>query len=122
MSFDSEDQSGRLESLLSMGGRLADAVEADIAALEKGEFQDLRTTDPEIARLSLLYAREVSAVKAAGGLKKAPAAIIAKLRKASTRLSHSLLRHERLVACMRQATEGLVAGRVWPQLGTDEYP
>ena len=48
------------------------------------------------------------AVKAAGGLKKAPAAIIAKLKKASARLSQSLVRHERLVAAMRQATEGLV--------------
>lgn len=108
MSTNMQDQEPRVTNLLLMGNRLADAVEADIAALERGAFQELRTTDPEIARISALYAREVANVKAAGGLKSLPPTLIEKLKESSARLTHGLTRHGSLVAVMRQATEGLV--------------
>ena len=102
------DQIPRLEHLLAMGKRLAAAIEGDITALERGAFQDLRSTDPEISKLAALYAREVAAVKAAGGIGEAPAALLDALKETSVRLKAGLLRHDRLVMCMRQASEGLV--------------
>ena len=92
-----DDQIPRLEHLLAMGKRLAAAIEADITALERGAFQDLRSTDPEIAKLAALYAREVATVKAAGGIGDAPAALVAALKETSVRLKAGLLRHDRLV-------------------------
>jgi hypothetical protein len=98
----------RLEQLLAVSRRLGDAIEADIEALEKGEFGELRTTDPEIERLCGFYAREVKALKAEGGIKLAPGPLLAAMREAGARLDVLLRKHERLVAAMRQAAEGLV--------------
>ena len=98
----------RLEQLLTVSCRLGDAIEADIAALEKGEFDGLATTDPEIERLCGFYAREVKALKAEGGIKQAPGPLLAAMREAGARLDVLLRKHERLVAAMRQAAEGLV--------------
>jgi hypothetical protein len=97
----------RLEHVLAMSARLADAIAADIAALEKGRFDALRTADPDIERLCFLYGREVAALKASGGVGRAPKTIIAELRQSGTRLKGLLLRHEKLVGAMRQASEGL---------------
>jgi hypothetical protein len=102
-------QEERLEKLLVMGRRLADAMDGDIVALNKGAFDRLHTTDPEISNLALLYSREVAALKKAGGPgKDAPAALIADLKSLGKRLKSSLTKHERLVVAMRQASEGLV--------------
>jgi hypothetical protein len=98
----------RLEQLLAVSRRLGDAIEADIEALEKGEFGELRTTDPEVERLCAFYAREVKALKAEGGIKQAPPALLSAMREAGARLDSALKKHERLVATMRQAAEGLV--------------
>src|SRR5215470_5408470 len=83
----------RLEQLLSVSRRLGVAIEADIAALEKGEFGELKTTDPEIERLCSFYAREVKALKAEGGIKQAPAALLAAMREAGARLDVALRKH-----------------------------
>jgi hypothetical protein len=103
-----DDQTMRLENLLTMGRRLADAIAADIEALERGALNELATTDPEIGRLAAQYAREVAALKAAGGIRRAPRALTAALKEIGARLKHLLLRHDRLVACMREASEGLI--------------
>jgi hypothetical protein len=103
-----EDQTARLENLLTMGRRLADAIAADIGAIERGALAELATTDPEISRLAALYARDVAALKAAGGIGRAPRALTAALRDVGIRLKSLLLRHERLVAVMREASEGLI--------------
>ena len=98
-----------LEKLLAMGKRLAGAIEGDIAALERGAFDQLHTADPEIANLAMVYTREVAALKKAGGIgKTAPAKLVTELKELGARLKVSLVQHERLVMCMRQASEGLV--------------
>ena len=102
------DQAATLDKLLAMGKRLADAVAADIAALERGAFQELRTTDPQVATLAAQYAREVSALKAAGGIRNAPATMVAALKETGARLKTLLIQHDRLVHCLRQASEGVV--------------
>jgi hypothetical protein len=98
----------RLEQLLTMSNRLCEAVAADIAALEKGDLGRLVSTDPEIGRLCAFYGREVTALKASGGIKNVPAELVAALKESGGRLNNLLGRHESLVACMRQASEGLI--------------
>jgi hypothetical protein len=98
----------RLEQLLAMSTRLGDAIALDIAALEKGQFGDLQTADANIEQLCAIYGREVKALKADGGVKDAPAPLIAQLKESGARLNGLLARHERLVSAMRNAAEGLV--------------
>jgi hypothetical protein len=104
-----KDQTQRLEKLLVMGRRLMAAIDGDIDALNKGAFDRLHTTDPEITALASLYAREVAALKKEGGIGKgAPAALLAEMKTLGKRMKLSLTRHERLLMCMRQASEGVV--------------
>ena len=98
----------RMENLLAMSNRLCDAIAADIEALEQGDFGKLTSTDPEIGRLCALYGREVMALKNSGGVKNAPAELVAALKDSGGRLNKLLGQHESLVACMRQASEGLI--------------
>jgi len=98
----------RIEHLLAMSNRLCDAIAADIAALEQGDFSKLSTADPEVGRLCALYGREVTALKTQGGIKDVPAELIAALRESGAKLKRLLGQHESLVKCMRQASEGLI--------------
>ncbi len=101
-------QTLRLEQLLTMSKRIGDAIAADIAALEHGAFGDLGTADPEIEKLCAHYGREITALKNAGGIKHAPPQLVARLRESGARLNKLLGRHEQLIKCMREASEGLV--------------
>jgi hypothetical protein len=103
-----ERQKLRLEQLLTVSRRLSGAIAADIEALERGAFGELKTTDPEIERLCAFYGREVKALKADGGIKHAPAQLVAALKESGAQLNGLLKIHERLVAAMRHAAEGLV--------------
>src|SRR5258706_12652512 len=96
-----------LEQLLTVTRRLGGAIAADIQALERGAFGELKTTDPEIERLCAFYGREVKALKADGGIKHAPAQLVAALKESGAKLNGLLKIHERLVAAMRPAAEGL---------------
>jgi hypothetical protein len=110
-----EERSHRLANLLSMGRRLAEALDTDIKALERGDFASLATTDPEFAKLCALYARDVAAAKGSGELRAAPREITAPLKETGLRLRKLLIHHAKLVAAMREASEGLmqaVAGEV----------
>lgn len=98
----------RMETLLAMSTRLCDTISTDIAALEKGDFGGIASTDPEVGRLCALYGREVLALKNSGGVKNMPAELVAALKEAGERLSRLLGQHESLVLCMRQASEGLI--------------
>ena len=98
----------RLEQLLTVSRRLSAAIAADIEALERGAFGELKTTDPEIERLCAFYGREVKALKAEGGIKQAPAQLVAALKESGAQLNGLLKIHERLVAAMRHAAEDLV--------------
>ena len=103
-----ERQRMRLEQLLIVSRRLVGAISDDIAALEKGAFNELKTTEPEIERLCAFYGREIRTLKSEGGVTRAPAPLIAELRESGATLERLLKHHERLVAAMREAAEGLV--------------
>lgn len=98
----------RMENLLAMSTRLCEAISTDIAALEKGDFNGIASTDPEIGRLCALYGREVMALKSSGNIKNMPVKLVDALKDSGRRLSRLLGQHESLVACMRQASEGLI--------------
>jgi len=98
----------KLEQLLAMSNRIGNAVAADIAALESGKFSELATADPEIEKLCALYGREVMALKASGGIKGAPGALLAALKESGARLTSLLKRHGLLVGAMRSASEGII--------------
>ena len=91
-----------------MSNRIGNAIAADIAALEDGKFDTLASGDPEIEKLCLLYGREVTAMKASGGIKGAPPALLAALKESGARLNSLLKRHGLLVGAMRHASEGIV--------------
>ena len=103
-----ERQRLRLEQLLTVSRRLIEAVSGDIAALERGAFTELKTTDPEIEKLCAFYGREVRSLKAEGGIKGVPKTLIAALKESGSELDKLLVRHAHLVAAMREASEGLV--------------
>ena len=98
----------RIAQLLVLTQRITDVLAADIAALEAGRFDSLRTTDDDVARLCAVYGREVAGLKAAGGVADARDPRIAQLRDAAAHLNVLLARHQTLVSAMRQASEGLV--------------
>ena len=103
-----ERQRLRLEQLLTVSKRLVEAVSGDIAALERGAFTELKTTDPEIEKLCAFYGREVRSLKAEGPIKGVPKTLIAALKETGLQLDTLLIRHERLLSAMREASEGLV--------------
>jgi hypothetical protein len=98
----------KLEQLLAMSNRIGNAIATDIEALEGGKFDALSTGDPEIEKLCLIYGREVTALKASGGIKGAPAPLLAALKESGARLKSLLKRHGLLVGAMRHASEGIV--------------
>ena len=99
--------SRRIDQLLAMTGRIADALDQDISALQRGQFDQLRSTDPEIAQLCAIYGREVAALKASG-MKLVRSERTYALTAAAARLNKLLARHQTLVTAMRKASEGLV--------------
>jgi hypothetical protein len=102
-----QNETRRIEQLLALSTRIADALEADIAALEEGRFDRLRSTDPEVAQLCAIYGREVAALKSSGA-KLARSAQTVALAESAARLNRLLTRHQSLVTAMRKASEGLV--------------
>ena len=97
----------RIERLVKMAERLIEAVEADIAALKAGKPQNMRTTDPEIQRLSAMYGREAQGFSAEAA-KAAPAPLRARFAETTRRFREALLLHARMVTRVRNASEGLI--------------
>ena len=97
----------KIELLIAMAERLIAAIEADIAALKAGRPQELRTTDPEIQRLSVLYGREAAGLDPARA-KAAPSELRRKFFDTTARFRDTLALHARLLTRVRNASEGLV--------------
>jgi hypothetical protein len=102
-----ETDERRIAQLLALTLRVAEAIAQDIAALEQGRFDRLRSADEDVARLCAIYGREVAALKQTG-LAVARTPRVAQLRRAAAQLNVLLARHQALVAAMRKASEGLV--------------
>ncbi len=103
MSADSE----RIERLVKLAERLIEAVEADIAALKAGKPLEMRTTQPEIQKLSALYGREAQGLTAEAA-KQAPAPLRSRFAETTKRFRELLNLHARMIARVRNASEGMI--------------
>ena len=97
----------RIERLIAMTERLTAALEADIAALERGRAKEMRSIAPDIQQLTALYGREAAAVGPAMA-KAALPATRAKLAQATKRFRETLALHARILNRIRNASEGLI--------------
>jgi hypothetical protein len=97
----------KIERLIGMAERLITALEADIAALERGKPGEMRTIQPEIQTLSALYGREAQGLTP-GLTKAAPDALRARLTESTRRFAETLSRHTRLVTRVKTASEGMI--------------
>ena len=97
----------RIERLILLAERLTAAVQADITALKSGKPQDMRTSDPEIQRMSALFGREASGFDAARA-KTAPPELRRKFAAVTKEFRDALSLHARLLTRVRSATEGII--------------
>lgn len=97
----------KLERIIVMAERLRDALEADIEALRTGKPQLMRSLDPEIEKLTVMYTREVTSIDPAR-TKAAPTDIKSRLIAATNKFRETLKIHQRLLTRVRNASEGLV--------------
>ena len=103
MSSDSE----RIAQLVTLAERLIEAIEADIAALRAGRPQAMRTTEPDIQRLSALYAREAQGLKQ-DCIKNVPSSLRGHFLATTTKFRELLGLHARLITRVRNASEGMI--------------
>lgn len=94
----------KVERLIAMAERLIAAIEADIAALKAGKPQSMKTLDPDIQRLSMLYGREAMGLDP----KATPKELRGKFFATTGRFRDILALHARLLTRMRNASEGIV--------------
>jgi hypothetical protein len=103
LSADSE----RVERLVKLADRLIEAIEADIAALKAGKPQELRTTDPEIQKLSAQYGREAQGLTA-DIARAAPGPLRKRFAETTKKFRELLALHARLLTRVRNASEGMI--------------
>jgi len=97
----------KIERVIHMAERLIDALEADIKALENGKPADMRTTHPEIQKLSAVYGREAAGISP-DAAKQASAPLRASLLAVTRHFAEVLSRHTRIVLRVKNASEGMI--------------
>ncbi len=101
--------SDRLEAVLELTARLSDLVTEEIRLLEAREPHKLSGHEDERTRLSMLYAREMQALKADRDAARAAGdERLARLRDETAAFNEMLDRHRSLVTRMRKVTEGII--------------
>lgn len=100
-------ESEQAERLITMAQRLMEAIEADIEALRTGNPQAMRSLDPEVQKLLLLYSREVQALDP-NRSKSLPAELKKRLSGITGKFRDVLGLQQRLLTRMRNASEGIV--------------
>jgi hypothetical protein len=103
----SDEHNERIARLTTIAERLIVAIEADIAALKDGKPAAIRTGDPEIQRLSALYAREAQNMTPEHA-NAAPAPLIRRFAEVTRKFRELLTLHARLLTRVRNATEGMI--------------
>jgi hypothetical protein len=97
----------KFERLIVMAERLTGAFAADIEALKAGKPQAMRSLDPEVQKLFVLYGREAQAVDP-GRAKTVSAELKKRLAAVTATLRDVLKLQQRLLTRMRNASEGIV--------------
>ena len=99
--------SEQLERIIALAERLSQALEGDIAALRAGKPKEMRSLDPDMERLTMLYMREVASIDP-GRAKAAPSELRKRLTVVTGKFRDTLKMHQRLLTRVRNASEGLV--------------
>lgn len=97
----------KIERLIIMAQRLSEAIEGDIEALRTGNPQAMRSLDPEVQKLLVLYGREAQSVDP-GRTRSLPAELKKKLVGVTGKLREAVSLQQRLITRMRNASEGIV--------------
>lgn len=100
-------ESETFERLIVLAERLNEAIAADIEALRTGNPQAMRSLDPEIQKMLLIYSREVQSVDTARS-RSLPAELKKRLIAATGKFREALGLQQRLLTRMRNASEGIV--------------
>ncbi len=103
----SQPATQKIETLVKLAERLIEAIEGDIAALKAGKPQALRTTDPEVQKLTALYAREAQGLNAEAA-KTAPAPLRSRFAEVTRKFRELLQLHARMLTRVRNASEGMI--------------
>ena len=97
----------RIERLISLAERLVVALEADIAALKAGKPGEMKSMDPEIQKLTVIYSREAQNfdIRIA---KSAPVSLRQRFLTITAKFRDVLQLHARMLARVKNASEGMI--------------
>jgi hypothetical protein len=97
----------RIERLITLAERLVVALEEDIAALKAGKPNEMRSMDPEIQKLSVIYGREAQNfdIRIA---KAAPIKLRERFLLVTAKFRDVLQLHARMLARVKNASEGMI--------------
>ena len=97
----------RIERLISLAERLVVALEADIAALRAGKPGEMKSMDPEIQKLSVIYGREAQNfdIRIA---KAAPPSLRERFLFVTAKFRDVLQLHAHMLARVKNASEGMI--------------
>ena len=97
----------KIEKLLALTMRLTEALNDDIAALERGRPREMRSPKAEVQQLLALYGREVQGLSAAAA-KGLPKEAQNRLREATAKFRETLALHNRILTRVKTCTEGMI--------------
>ncbi|MEJ1968017.1 MAG: hypothetical protein WDN03_05145 [Rhizomicrobium sp.] len=100
-------QTEQIERLVKMAERLIAAIEGDIAALQAGKPQAMRTLEPEVQRLSATYIRDAAGLSV-DAARAAPAPLRSRFFETTKRFKEILSLHARMITRVRNASEGMI--------------
>ena len=97
----------KAKRLVALTQRLTEALEADIAALERGRPREMRTPQPAVQQLAALYTREAAGF-APSSVHALPKPERELLTLSTQRFREVLAQHGRILTRVKSCTEGMV--------------
>ena len=97
----------KADRLITITERLTQALQADIAALERGRPREMRSIEPQMQQLAALFARETAAFNHAA-MKALPRERHTKLTAAARQFKETLALQIRMVTRVRTISEGMI--------------
>ena len=107
MSASKLEDTPRMERLIALAERLVLALEADIAALKAGKPGEMKSMDPEIQKLSVIYGREAQNfdIRIA---RSAPPSLRNRFLAITVKFREVLQLHARMLTRVKNASEGMI--------------
>jgi hypothetical protein len=103
----SDGAKAKIERLIILTERLAEALTADVKALEAGDAKALRSIETPFQQLMINYSKEAQGVNAAI-LKHVAPELRDRLIRCAKTMNELLARHQRLITRVRNASEGVI--------------